>query len=123
MFVACRPVDPTCTFSWADGVPAGWALASLERAMRKDEASRVLRREQIWEELLTILMDKHDGDVPADLLRKSLLQNKQPRTTLDRSPGTSLAACRRAHRRHEPADTSAFEVELKRDPGPRAVNA
>ena len=25
-------------------------------------------REAIWEELLTILMDKHDGDVPADLL-------------------------------------------------------
>src|SRR5271169_6151770 len=24
-------------------------------------------RDQIWEELLTILMDKHDGDVPADL--------------------------------------------------------
>jgi len=40
-------------------------------------------REQIWEELLTILVDKHDGDVPADLLRKSLLQNKQPRTALD----------------------------------------
>jgi len=29
----------------------------------------------IWEELLTILMDSRDGDVPEHLLRKSLLQN------------------------------------------------
>jgi hypothetical protein len=42
-------------------------------------------REEIWEELLTILMDKHDGDVPADLLRKSLLQNKELLTTLNRA--------------------------------------
>ena len=34
-------------------------------------------RDQIWEELLTILMDKHVGDAPADLLRKSLLQNRE----------------------------------------------
>jgi hypothetical protein len=26
MFVACRPVDPTCTFSCTDGVPAGTGL-------------------------------------------------------------------------------------------------
>ena len=42
-------------------------------------------RDQIWEELLTILMDKHDGDVPADLLRKSLLQNRELRTALNRA--------------------------------------
>ncbi len=45
-------------------------------------------RDQVWEELLTILMDKHDGsasDVPADLARKSLLQNRQLRTTLNRA--------------------------------------
>ena len=43
-------------------------------------------RDQIWEELLTILVDKHDGDdVPADLLRRSLLQNKELRTTLNRA--------------------------------------
>jgi hypothetical protein len=34
-------------------------------------------RDQIWEELLTILVDEHDGDEPADLLRKSLLQNRE----------------------------------------------
>jgi DNA helicase IV len=42
-------------------------------------------RDQIWEELLTILMDKHDGDVSADLLRKSLLQNKELIRTLNRA--------------------------------------
>jgi hypothetical protein len=36
----------------------------------------------IWEELLTILMDKHDGDVSADLLRKSLVQNRDLRAAL-----------------------------------------
>src|SRR3989440_1570910 len=43
-------------------------------------------RDQIWEELLTILVDKHDDDdVSADLLRKSLLQNKELLTTLNRA--------------------------------------
>jgi DNA helicase IV len=40
-------------------------------------------REQIWELLLTILIDKYDGDVPAVQLRKSLQQNDELRTTLD----------------------------------------
>jgi len=40
-------------------------------------------RDQVWEELLTILMDKHDGDASAGLLRKSLLQNKELLTTLN----------------------------------------
>jgi DNA helicase IV len=42
-------------------------------------------RDQIWEELLTILMDSRDDDVPADLLRKSLLQNRELRTALYRA--------------------------------------
>ncbi|MFD9667512.1 RNA polymerase recycling motor ATPase HelR [Rhodococcus sp. NPDC059968] len=40
-------------------------------------------REQIWELLLTILIDKYDGDVPTAHLRKSLQQNDELRTTLD----------------------------------------
>ncbi|REE75369.1 DNA helicase IV [Rhodococcus wratislaviensis] len=40
-------------------------------------------REQIWELLLTILIDKYDGDVPAVQLRKSLQQNDDLRTILD----------------------------------------
>jgi hypothetical protein len=42
-------------------------------------------RYQIWEELLTILLDSHDGDAPADLLRKSLVQNEELRTTFNRA--------------------------------------
>jgi DNA helicase IV len=42
-------------------------------------------RDQIWEELLTILMDKHDDDASADLLRTSLLQNKELLTTFNRA--------------------------------------
>lgn len=42
-------------------------------------------RDQIWEELLTILMDKYDGDEPADLLRRSLLRNRELRTTCNRA--------------------------------------
>ncbi|WP_250291610.1 RNA polymerase recycling motor ATPase HelR [Frankia sp. CiP1_Cm_nod1] len=46
-------------------------------------------REQIWEELLTILMDKHDVevdvDVPAGLLRQSLLRNEELVTALNRA--------------------------------------
>jgi DNA helicase IV len=42
-------------------------------------------RDQIWEELVTILMDKHEGDVPPDLFRKSLRQDKELVTTLNRA--------------------------------------
>ena len=42
-------------------------------------------RDQIWEELLAILTDSRDGDVPADLLRKSLLQNRELHTALNRA--------------------------------------
>jgi hypothetical protein len=42
-------------------------------------------RDQILEELLTILMDKHGGDAPAHLLRRSLLQNRELLTTLNRA--------------------------------------
>ena len=42
-------------------------------------------RYQIWEELLTVLTDARDEDVPADLFRKSLLQNQELRTTFSRA--------------------------------------
>ncbi len=42
-------------------------------------------RDKIWEELLTILTDKHDGDVSPDLLRKSLLRNTELFTVLNRA--------------------------------------
>ncbi|MFD5572575.1 RNA polymerase recycling motor ATPase HelR [Streptomyces cadmiisoli] len=34
-------------------------------------------REQVWEELLTILVDRHEGDAPENLLRKSLHRNRE----------------------------------------------
>ena len=50
-------------------------------------------RDQVWEELLTILTDKHeadnngddDGDVSAELVRKSLRQNKELLSTFNRA--------------------------------------
>ncbi|TYB69637.1 AAA family ATPase [Nonomuraea sp. PA05] len=43
-------------------------------------------RDQIWEELITILTDKHDDeDISPDLLRKSLLRNRELLTTFNRA--------------------------------------
>ncbi len=42
-------------------------------------------RDQIWAELVAVLMDKHDGDVPADLLRKSLMRNGDLLDALNRA--------------------------------------
>ena len=42
-------------------------------------------RDQIWAELVTILVDSRDGDVPADPLRKSLLRSRELRTALNRA--------------------------------------
>jgi DNA helicase IV len=42
-------------------------------------------RDQIWEELLTILIDSRADETPADLLRKSLLQNRELRAALNRA--------------------------------------
>jgi hypothetical protein len=42
-------------------------------------------REQVWEELLTILTDKYDGDASPDLLRRSLQQNRELLTTFNRA--------------------------------------
>jgi len=42
-------------------------------------------REQIWAELLTILVDKYDGDEPPDALRTSLSQHKELRAAFNRA--------------------------------------
>jgi DNA helicase IV len=42
-------------------------------------------RGQILDALVTILLEKHDGDVPADLFRKSLRQNRELITALNRA--------------------------------------
>ncbi|WP_328884997.1 RNA polymerase recycling motor ATPase HelR [Streptomyces sp. NBC_00316] len=74
----------TVTTHWSDIRLStdDWAVAfeAAEPGTPHNEA-----RDQVWEELLTILVDKHDGDVPADLLRKSLRQNRELLTTFDRA--------------------------------------
>jgi len=79
------PADPTTVETgWSDIWLSAddWAEAfeAPEPGTPHNEA-----RDQIWEGLLEILMDKNDGDVPADLLRKSLLQNKELLTMLNRA--------------------------------------
>ncbi|MEH0972566.1 RNA polymerase recycling motor ATPase HelR [Micromonospora sp. CPCC 205546] len=42
-------------------------------------------RDEVWEELLTILTEKYDGDEPDHLVRASLLRNRELRTAVDRA--------------------------------------
>jgi hypothetical protein len=62
--------------------PADWAEAfeAAEPGTAHNEAHG-----QIWEELLTILVGKRDGDVPADLLRRSLQQDRELRLAFHRA--------------------------------------
>ncbi|MEW1748973.1 RNA polymerase recycling motor ATPase HelR [Streptomyces angustmyceticus] len=56
------------------------AFAAVEPGTPHNEA-----RDQIQEELLTILIDKDDSDAPPDLLRRSLLQDRELIRTLHRA--------------------------------------
>ncbi|MGW5363259.1 RNA polymerase recycling motor ATPase HelR [Actinopolymorpha pittospori] len=67
--------------------PADWAEAfgATDSGTPHNDA-----REEVWEELLTILIDKHGDEyegeeVPADLLRRSLLRNQDLVTTFNRA--------------------------------------
>jgi hypothetical protein len=42
-------------------------------------------REAIWSELVTIAIENHEGDAPADQLRRSLQQNRELRAALNRA--------------------------------------
>ena len=42
-------------------------------------------REAIWSELITIAIENHEGDAPADQLRRSLQQNRELRAALNRA--------------------------------------
>ncbi|TFV51885.1 RNA polymerase recycling motor ATPase HelR [Blastococcus sp. TF02A-35] len=74
----------TVTTPWDEVRPtaADWAEAfgAAEPGTPHNEA-----REQVWEELLTIVADKHDGEVDDDLLRKALLQDRELRATFSRA--------------------------------------
>ncbi len=74
----------TVTTHWSDiHLSAGdWAVAfdAAEPGTPHNEA-----RDQIWEELLTILEDKHEADVPTDLFRRSMARNRELLTAFDRA--------------------------------------
>ena len=56
------------------------ALDSAEPGTPHNEA-----RDQVWEQLVTMITDQHDDDVPSDQLRKSVLQNEELRTAFNRA--------------------------------------
>lgn len=81
----------TVTTHWSDVrlTPRDWAAAfdAAEPGVPHNEA-----RDQVWEELLTILVDQHeedasgdDGEVSLELIRRSLSQNRELRGAFDRS--------------------------------------
>ncbi|MFD0023251.1 RNA polymerase recycling motor ATPase HelR [Streptomyces sp. NPDC058382] len=74
----------TVTTHWSDIwlSPGDWAVAfeAAEPGTPHNEA-----RDQVRAELLTILVDKHEGDVADDVLRKSLLKNRELLATFDRA--------------------------------------
>ncbi|MRG58391.1 AAA family ATPase [Agromyces sp. CFH 90414] len=69
---------------WADAWldPADWADAfgAADDAPTHNEA-----RDRIWEELVTILLDQHDEDAPAELVRRSLAANAELRAAFNRA--------------------------------------
>ncbi|MGI5508758.1 RNA polymerase recycling motor ATPase HelR [Streptomyces sp. CA-106131] len=78
------PKGMTITTHWSDIRLSAddWAVAfeAAEPGTPHNEA-----RDQILEDLLTILVDKHDGDAPVGLLRKSLRQNRELLTAFNRA--------------------------------------
>ncbi|HLV75611.1 MAG TPA: RNA polymerase recycling motor ATPase HelR [Vulgatibacteraceae bacterium] len=82
----------TVTTPWSDVrlSPRDWAeaFAAPEPGTPHNEA-----REQIWDALLTIIVDRQEGEVPLDLLRRAV-----------REDGELLAAFNRAWPLIEPAD-------------------
>ena len=65
---------------WVSAEDWAEAFGAAEAGTPHNEA-----RGHIWEELLTILVDKHDGDVPEHLLRRSLTRNEELRATVNRA--------------------------------------
>jgi hypothetical protein len=84
-FYENRPDKPmTIQTPWSDLwlSPEDWAEAfeAPEPGTPHNEA-----RDQIWEELLSILVDKFDGDAADDQVRRSLQQNRELRAALNRA--------------------------------------
>ena len=67
-------------------------------------------RDEVWEELLTILVDKYDGDdVPEDLLRRALAQNAE----LVRRVQPSVAAARLHRPCRRPLDGARLPAHVR----------
>jgi len=76
--------EMTITTPWSD-VRLGaddWAVAfeSADPGTPHNEA-----RDQVWAELLTILVDKHDGDAPTEALRTALARDRDLLTAFGRA--------------------------------------
>jgi DNA helicase IV len=65
---------------WLESEDWAEAFDAAEDGVSHNEA-----RDAVWEQLLTILIDKRDEEVPPGLLRKALLQNAQLRTAFNRA--------------------------------------
>jgi len=79
------PAEPMTVGTPWSGIwlsPDDWAEAfeAPEPGTPHNEA-----RGLIWDELITILIDKHDGDAPEHQLRRSLMQNEELRTSFSRA--------------------------------------
>ena len=79
------PADPMTVETPWSGIrlsAADWAeaLDAAEPGIAHNEA-----REAIWSELVTIAVENHEGDAPADQLRRSLQQNRELRAALNRA--------------------------------------
>ncbi|MGW4229292.1 RNA polymerase recycling motor ATPase HelR [Streptomyces sp. NPDC004980] len=74
----------TVTTQWSDLRLSAddWAVAfeSAGPGAPHNEA-----RDQVWEELITLLLEKYDGDGPVDLIRTSLRRNGELLTAFDRA--------------------------------------
>ena len=74
----------TVTTPWDDArlTPDDWATAfdAADPGTPHNEA-----RDQVWEELVTIIVDQHDEDVPTQLLRRSLQQDRELQDALNRA--------------------------------------
>lgn len=60
---------------WIDADDWAVAFDAPDGGTPHNEAGEV-----IWDQLLTIILDKHDQEVPEDLLRRSLRHGSGPRT-------------------------------------------
>jgi DNA helicase IV len=78
--VAAMTVETPWSDMWLSAEDWAEAFGALEPGTPHNEA-----RDQILDELVAVLMDKHDGGVAPELLCKSLLQNRELITALYRA--------------------------------------